>query len=254
VISASHCDAKGRCIHHPQVRLRKKRILGGWKALLSVCPNCCVEQLYRLQLAEHGKKESARLQQESQGCRPLLYGEVSTSGASLHDSFRTASITASSHGSDHQQWATTHERKKSKSKGKDPRNKPLQQLPTSSKSKGKGPENKPQSQGQARAQNKASMRAVKMNYTDENNLPGIYDGQINDRLLPHGWGTMIYAHDGSIREGQWEDGRYWPENAATGGSSRSRPRTQTRKGGQSRGASRDKAHRKRPSCTGECYH
>jgi hypothetical protein len=42
----------GRCIHHPQVRLRKKQLLGkGWKVLMSTCPDCCVSELRRIRLA-----------------------------------------------------------------------------------------------------------------------------------------------------------------------------------------------------------
>ncbi|KAL3808437.1 hypothetical protein ACHAXA_003368 [Cyclostephanos tholiformis] len=43
----------GRCIHHPQVRLRKKKLFGkGWKVLMSACPDCCVGELRRIRLAE----------------------------------------------------------------------------------------------------------------------------------------------------------------------------------------------------------
>jgi hypothetical protein len=36
----------GRCIHHPRICLRKKKLFGkGWKALMSACPDCCVDEL-----------------------------------------------------------------------------------------------------------------------------------------------------------------------------------------------------------------
>jgi len=51
-------DAKGCCVRHPQVRLRKKKLLGsGWRVLLSACPNCCIEELYRMQ--KLGREEDA---------------------------------------------------------------------------------------------------------------------------------------------------------------------------------------------------
>lgn len=36
-------DKKGNCIHHPQIKLRKKKALRGWTILLNECP-LCVEQ------------------------------------------------------------------------------------------------------------------------------------------------------------------------------------------------------------------
>ena len=36
-------DKKGNCIHHPQIKLRKKKALRGWTVLLNECP-LCVEQ------------------------------------------------------------------------------------------------------------------------------------------------------------------------------------------------------------------
>lgn len=54
--SACEIDAKGRCIHHPHVRLRKKRIFGrGWKVIMSACPDCCVEELRRIRAVEENK-------------------------------------------------------------------------------------------------------------------------------------------------------------------------------------------------------
>lgn len=57
-------DSKGRCIHHPHIRLRKKKknklgsLVSGvsgtkrdrkkkWKILLSICPECCTEELLK---------------------------------------------------------------------------------------------------------------------------------------------------------------------------------------------------------------
>ena len=48
-------DARGYCVHHPQVRMRKKKVLGGnWLVLLNVCPKCCLDEMYRLQILEQG--------------------------------------------------------------------------------------------------------------------------------------------------------------------------------------------------------
>ena len=60
-------DKHGRCIHHPQIQLRRRQLFSfstEWKTILKVCPDCCMEELNRLyasssskKLNEHGKKE-----------------------------------------------------------------------------------------------------------------------------------------------------------------------------------------------------
>ena len=35
-----HVDRKGRCVHHPSVRLYKKQLLGGFQLILDKCPHC----------------------------------------------------------------------------------------------------------------------------------------------------------------------------------------------------------------------
>ena len=41
-------DDKGRCAKHPHIKLRKKKMLGGWKVLLVNCPDCCIEEMLRM--------------------------------------------------------------------------------------------------------------------------------------------------------------------------------------------------------------
>jgi hypothetical protein len=42
----------GRCVHHPHIRLRKKKLFGkGWTALMSACPDCCIDELCKMKLA-----------------------------------------------------------------------------------------------------------------------------------------------------------------------------------------------------------
>ena len=50
MINPNEYDSRGRCVRHPHVRLRRKSVVSGeWRVLLSACPNCCVDELYRLQ-------------------------------------------------------------------------------------------------------------------------------------------------------------------------------------------------------------
>ena len=49
------CDDKGRCIFHPHIQLRKKAIMGvigGWKDILRICPDCERQELQILMKRE----------------------------------------------------------------------------------------------------------------------------------------------------------------------------------------------------------
>lgn len=55
----SQCDSRGRCIHHPHIRLRKKKVFGsGWKELYTACPDCCIEEMLKQSnlAVQYGKK------------------------------------------------------------------------------------------------------------------------------------------------------------------------------------------------------
>lgn len=61
----SNCDAKGRCIHHPHVQLRRKRRLGGWnkgkwKIIMLNCTECCFDEVQRLRTKNLRAKEQLR--------------------------------------------------------------------------------------------------------------------------------------------------------------------------------------------------
>jgi len=47
-------DRKGYCVRHPNVRLRKKKLLGDWKVLTTNCPDCCVEEMDRMKRIRNG--------------------------------------------------------------------------------------------------------------------------------------------------------------------------------------------------------
>mmetsp|Transcript_11428 Transcript_11428/g.24737 ORF Transcript_11428/g.24737 Transcript_11428/m.24737 type:complete len:954 (+) Transcript_11428:310-3171(+) len=60
-IDTNEYDRKGRCVRHPHVRLRKKKLFGrGWKVLMSACPDCCVDELKRIRLVEEGKRKASK--------------------------------------------------------------------------------------------------------------------------------------------------------------------------------------------------
>ena len=47
-LNTTEYDSKGRCVRHPAIRLRKKKIFGGWKILIGHCPECCLDEMRRV--------------------------------------------------------------------------------------------------------------------------------------------------------------------------------------------------------------
>lgn len=54
ILEPSTYDDKGRCMKHPHIRLRKKKLMGGWKVMLINCPDCCIEEMLRMRLEGDG--------------------------------------------------------------------------------------------------------------------------------------------------------------------------------------------------------
>jgi len=50
LLEPSVFDDRGRCVRHPHIRLRKKKMMGGWKIVLVNCPDCCIEGMLRMRL------------------------------------------------------------------------------------------------------------------------------------------------------------------------------------------------------------
>jgi len=65
MINTCDYDSKGRCVHHPHIKLRKKKYFGrGWKILMSACPDCCVDELRRIRLVEEHNRKKMRAKLE----------------------------------------------------------------------------------------------------------------------------------------------------------------------------------------------
>ena len=47
-LNTAEYDKKGRCVRHPAIRLRKKKIFGGWKIIIGHCPECCLDEMRRV--------------------------------------------------------------------------------------------------------------------------------------------------------------------------------------------------------------
>ena len=92
-INTNNYDKRGRCVVHPHIRLRKKKLLnrlclgssnkdnpdgGGWKILMSACPDCCVDELRRIRLVEENNKRLALVAtQQQQMCQSVATNEMS---------------------------------------------------------------------------------------------------------------------------------------------------------------------------------
>jgi len=85
-INTCEYDKRGRCVRHPHVRLRKRRVMGGWKVLMNNCTACCFEEVQRLRL-EYKLTKEYYLSQQTKG--PIA------SDADIH-SVGTTSTTSSS--------------------------------------------------------------------------------------------------------------------------------------------------------------
>jgi len=47
-LNTAEYDSKGRCVRHLAIRLRKKKIFGGWKIIIGHCPECCLDEMRRV--------------------------------------------------------------------------------------------------------------------------------------------------------------------------------------------------------------
>lgn len=72
VTKASEFDDKGRCVNHPHIRLRKKKMLGGWKVMLVNCPDCCIEEMLKMRRnGQDGNKGGTPGKSKSKNHPPL---------------------------------------------------------------------------------------------------------------------------------------------------------------------------------------
>jgi hypothetical protein len=47
-LETAEYDSRGRCVRHPNIRLRRKKLLGGWKIIIGHCPECCLDEMRRV--------------------------------------------------------------------------------------------------------------------------------------------------------------------------------------------------------------
>lgn len=189
-------DQKGRCVRHPHVRLRKKKMIKGWVTLLSNCPECCLDEMKRVK-----KKYQDRV------CSPGGGNSVQSNSVS----------------------SAKKKKKKKKKKKSSSQLPPITQLNVSHNSRGSGVDDSStgtastftiasSSNTSGRWQNyltcnasvasaptPTTARVTRLPYNDQYNGNGWYTGQVSMAGIPNGWGMMNYAN-GHTFEGEWRNG------------------------------------------------
>jgi hypothetical protein len=202
---ASEYDDKGRCVKHPHIKLRKKKMLGGWKVMLVNCPDCCIEEMLKMrrngpgragQVDSKGKKKrSPSEDSHSSGAHPPI-SQLTIRNKNDDDDDRSSSSGSASEIT----YGTKTDYSRSTAMGSwQQYNNPSAD---NSGTSGSGPH-----------------RVTRMPFTDAYGHKGWYTGEVaSGSGLPHGKGTMHYC-DGRMRGGLWSNGLV----AAGGGGAGSTP-------------------------------
>lgn len=190
-INTCEFDSKGRCVRHPTVRLRQKKLLQGWKVVLSNCPECCLDEMKRVKADRAVKHKSGKSKKKGSKKKkdksnlPITQvnvgGNHSVGGEDDNNSIGTAStITISSYahstgGNDLEHWQKF------------------------------APNRPPQQQGDPNS-NDANARVTRMPFTDQYGESGWYTGMVDATSgTPHRRGTMNYSN-GAVYQGEWING------------------------------------------------
>ncbi|KAL9188892.1 hypothetical protein ACHAXT_011382 [Thalassiosira profunda] len=180
----SEFDDRGRCVSHPHIKLRKKKLLGGWKVLLVNCPDCCIEEMLRMKRDANGASGGRG---SAKGARKPKRRSNNDEGSASHGSNQSppiAQLTIRTHEADTSDVESTGSSASeiTFTSGQQSRSSELG-------SGGSGPH-----------------RVTRMPFTDAYGDKGWYTGEVaSGSGLPHGRGTMHYC-DGRTREGWWSNG------------------------------------------------
>ena len=204
-LKTAEYNSKGLCVRHPTIRLRKKKLFGGWKIIIGHCPECCLDEMRRV------RDQIER--QESGGKRRDDDDEEDGDGDDMDEEERES------------RRIKKEKKKKKKSdrhKEREHRSKPRPTANDSSISEEWGappPQQHPvhyQQQPHYPAQQYRQppppqvpqrTMVLSMAFIDpQTGNRGTYTGQVNSlNYKPDGKGTVYYA-SGSIAEGTWENG------------------------------------------------
>ena len=207
-------DEKGRCTKHPHIRLRRKKMLGGWKVVMTHCPDCCIEQMLAMRNEQYGNKgrnnkgveqrrrSSSRESQgsRSQGRNQRKGGAGSRSGTAGKKKNMPPPISqltirtnndgggAGENGSDCGSMASSASEITYGTNG------------------GRSNNSAGLNSGGSGNSNEYPQHVTRMPFTDAYGDKGWYTGEVASVSgLPHGKGTLHYC-DGRVRGGLWSNG------------------------------------------------
>ncbi|KAL3766708.1 hypothetical protein ACHAWO_001140 [Cyclotella atomus] len=278
--TAEH-DSKGRCIRHPDIRLRKKKLLGGWKILIGHCPECCLDEMRRVRDEIEGgekkkKKDKKKSSSSSSGKKDKKKLERKDSDERSHG------VSLTSEGYDPNGPARGHPRGRHREDGESDATGSTAQMSgggsvvseqyyreqggpmspghghhqhhhSADSYRGYHPPHHQQPYQQAPMMGHQVERTMvlSMPFVDpQTGMKGTYTGQVNSiNHKPDGKGT-VYYNNGTIAEGSWNngiltsDGSEEEESQASYERSRSYSRSRTRE--SSRSASRNRGQAQLP--------
>lgn len=230
-INTAEFDSKGRCVRHPMVRLRRRKMFRGWQILLSNCPECCLDEMRRLKFNRSKGGGTS-------GTSSVISGGGTSKGGSSSGKGKSTSKGKNSVVDPPLSQVEVENKKKKKKRrdgsssslsgnrsvGTEDDNKSIGTASTITISSythstgghhghwsnfsGRGP--KPGSSasslnGGGNPKN-GPARVTRMPYTDQYGENGWYTGEVDANTgTPHGHGTMNYSN-GAVYEGEWLNG------------------------------------------------
>jgi hypothetical protein len=195
LLGPSPFDERGRCVKHPHVRLRKKKMMGGWKVMLVNCPDCCIVEMLKMRQEGNGggdgggfAKAAARSSGDSttssKQSKPPI-DQLIIRSPDGNRAFDDSSLISE----------TTYSNPPDDSKGSS----------STDRSSGLGLHG-PNSGSYGGGSSRGPHRVTRMPFTDAYGDKGWYTGEVASASgLPDGRGILHYC-DGRIQEGRWSNG------------------------------------------------
>lgn len=196
----NNSDSRGRCVRHPDVRLRKRRLFGGeWRVLAAACPDCCMDELAKLHVDDNASAGTAATSSPSRSRR------------SRSSSSRSGVPTGNAQ--DHRRIRQRHHEGRTAASATRPASMPPPISTTTPETDAPGaatftsPKRAP-SQGSGHRDASSNMMVVRqMEYIDVHGIRGHYSGTVNVDFFPHGIGTMTYDNGTEEVVGVWKRGK-----------------------------------------------
>jgi hypothetical protein len=229
IINTSDFDPKtGRCIHHDHIRLRKKKLFGkGWKVLMSACPDCCVDELRRLRSVEENNMKNAKTKMIPSSSTKMTPPPPSRRSPS-QDIYRGSPPLPPMKDKMH----IEHDETTASLTGSSSASNDGLAIDNSNRTDVSSLSQEEEDLFQVQEEIRGAIHVRQMRWTDpKTGQSGTYTGQVNDRFVPHGCGTMEYDPNPNndmsglgvsvvlVKDGEWKDGRFRRNRHRSRGSS-----------------------------------